>query len=183
MSESITVLNKRLVERFGLSIDGRPNFRIVFSDTQYEKRYGTFEVYVGPLFLREETCLKEVQKYPYIQGKHVLEELKYGDFPDQPFVTSSYEPLWTFMDKDRNALYPVWDAVEIVVISRLEGTRSAMMGKKRNFKQEEVEQKEKDIKETEEILFGSGTDGVHEMKNQQVNFVKPVFLNSDDKAR
>jgi len=176
--ESISVINKRLVERFGVSIDGRANFRVVFSDTQYEKRYGTFEVYVGPLFLREETCLKEVPKYPYISGKHVLEELKYGDFPDQPFVTSSYEPLWTFMDKDRNALAPVWDAVEIVVVSRLEGTRRAINSVKRNFKQEEAEMKERDIQDVETILFG-GTDGVHEMKNQRVNFVKPIFINQD----
>jgi hypothetical protein len=176
--ENISVINKRLIERFGKSIDGRANFRVVFSDTQFEKRYGTFEVYVGPLFLREETCLKEVAKYDYIDGKHVLEELRFGDFPDQPFVTSSYEPLWTFMDKDRNPLYPVWEAVEIVVVSRLEGVRNALHGKKRNFKQEEADAKEKDIKETEALLFG-GNDGVHDMKNQKVNFVPPVFLNNN----
>jgi hypothetical protein len=176
--ESISVINKRLEQLYGKSIDGRPNFRIVFSDTQYEKRYGTFEVYVGPLFLREETCLKEVPKYSYISGKHVLEELRFGDFPDQPFVTSSYEPLWTFEDKDRNALAPIWDAVEIVVVSRLEGTHKALTGVKRDFKQEERDAKQRDIAEVEQIMFG-GTDGVHEMRNQKVNFVKPVFLSGD----
>ena len=124
--ETISVINKRLIERFGVSIDGRPNFRVVFSDTQYEKRYGTFEVYVGNIFLREETCLKEVPKYSYISGKHVLEQLMYGDFPDQPFVTSSYEPLWTFQDANRNPLPPIWDAVEVIVISKLEGIRRAL---------------------------------------------------------
>jgi hypothetical protein len=58
--ENISAINKRLVELYGKSIDGRPNFRIVFSDTQYEKRFGTFEVTCGDIFLREETCLKEV---------------------------------------------------------------------------------------------------------------------------
>jgi hypothetical protein len=173
--ESISVINKRLVERFGVSTDGRANFRVVWSDSQFEKRFGTFEVYIGQIFLREETCLKEVPKYPYIKAKHVLEELKYGEFPDMPFVTSSYEPLWTFMDKDRMPLYPIWDAVEIVVVSRLEGTRRAINSVKRNFKQEEAEMKERDIQDVETILFG-GTDGVHEMKNQRVNFVKPVFI-------
>lgn|SRR5678815_2085575 len=177
--ESISVINKRLVERFGVSIDGRANFRVVWSDSQYEKRFGTFEVYIGQIFLREETCLKEVEKYPYIKAKHVLEELKYGEFPDQPFVTSSYEPLWTFQDKDRMPLYPVWEAVEIVVVSRLEGTHKAITGVKRNFKQEAIEAKARDVAETEAILFG-GTDGVHEMKNQRVNFVPPVFLNNGD---
>ena len=175
--ENISAINKRLVELYGKSIDGRPNFRVVFSDTQYEKRFGTFEVCMGNIFLREETCLKEVPKYPYIHGKHVLEELKYGDFPDQPFVTSSYEPLWTFMDKDGNALYPIWDAVEVVVVSRLEGVRKALHGIKRNIRQEEIDAKEREVKDVEEILFGGGTDGVHEMKNQSHTFVKPVFLN------
>jgi hypothetical protein len=178
--ESISVINKRLIERFGKSIDGRANFRVVFSDTQFEKRYGTFEVFCGPIWLREETCLKEVPKYDYIDGKHVLEELKYGDFPDQPFVTSSYEPLWTFMDAQRNALYPIWEAVEVVVISRLEGVRKALHGVKRDFKKEQQEAKERDIAETEALLFG-GSDGVHDMKNQKVNFVKPVFLNTGGK--
>jgi hypothetical protein len=80
------------------------------------------------------------------------------------------------MDKDGNALYPIWDAVEVVVVSRLEGVRRAINGVRRNIKQEEEEFKQKEIKDVEEILFG-GSDGVHEMKNQHVNFVKPVFLN------
>jgi hypothetical protein len=179
--ETIRVINNRLIEYFGKSIDGRPNFRVVFSDTQFEKRFGTFEVYVGPLFLREETCLKEVPKYPYIDGKHVLEELKYGVFPDQPFVNSSYEPLWTFMDKDRNPLPPIWEAVEVVVVARLEGTRKAIINhEKRNYKQEHEQWLEKDTKDVEEILFGSG-DGVHDLKGQTHTFVKPVFLNSGEK--
>ena len=177
--ETIRILNKRLAERFGLSIDGRPNFRIVWSDTEFEKRYGTFEVWSGNIFLREETCLKEVAKYDYIDGKHVLEELRYGVFPDKPFETSSYEPLWTFMDKDRNPLYPIWDAVEVVVIARLEGARKAITGYKRNFKQEEQDAKEKEVMELEGLLFGG--DGLQDYKNQNVNFVKPVFLNTDYK--
>jgi hypothetical protein len=178
--ENISVINKRLIEYYGKSIDGRANFRIVWSDTQFETRFGTFEVYNGSIFLREETCYKEVPKYPYIAGKHVLEELKYGDFPDMPFVKSSYEPLWTFMDKDRNALYPIWEAVEVVVTARLEGTHKAIAGVKRNIKEEERVAFEKDVADVEDMLFGAG-DGVHDMKNQHGTFVKPVFLNSDDK--
>ena len=134
-----------------------------------------------PYFYEKKLVLKEVPKYPYIDGKHVLEELKYGDFPDQPFVTSSYEPLWTFMDKDGNALYPIWDAVEVVVVSRLEGVRKALHGIKRNIRQEEEEAKEREVKEVEEILFGE-SGGVHGMKNQSVAFVKPVFLNTDNRG-
>lgn len=175
--ESLKAINKRLQERYGVAYDGRPNFRVVFSDTQFETRYGTFEVYCGPIFLREETCYKEVPKYDYIVGKHILEELKFGNFPDKPFVQSSYEPLWTFMDKERKPLYPVWDAVEIVVLSRLEGTRKALIGPRRDWKKEEQEAFEKEVIDFDTALRES--DGVHEFRNQHVNFVKPVFLNTN----
>jgi len=168
--ETIKVLNKRLTSIFGKEIDGRSRFRIVFSDTQYEKRYGIFEEYYGDIFLREVTGVKEVPKYGYIKSKHVLEQLFYGTFPDRPFETSSYEPIWTFMDKDRNPLYPVWPVCEIVIKSKLEGIKRTLS----DWVSAEEEIKQKEIKEFEEMLDIGG--GVQEYKNQFVNIVKPVFI-------
>jgi len=174
--ESLKVINKRLMEKYGKAIDGRPNFRVVFSDTQYENRYEDFVVHLGEIYLKETREYRYCKKYEYIKGKHVLEELKffdYGAFPDRPFIRDSYEPLWTFMDKDKNPLYPIWQAVEHVVECKLNGIRETI---KRNFKAEEQAQLDADIKEMDEIL-GVDEGSVLDMNNQYVNFVKPVFLN------
>jgi len=177
--ETIKVINKRLATKYGLSLDGRPNYRVVFSDTQFENQFGIFEDFSGDILLRRVKEYRTVRKYEYIDGKHVLEKLwffDYGSFPDRPFINNSYEPVWTFMDKERNPLYPIWEAVEFAVECSLEGVRRTLRSKvKRDYVAEEKEAKDKDIKGLEDMLGVDG-DGVMDMKNQKVNFVKPVFL-------
>ena len=171
-TESIDTINKRLLHLYGKTEDGRARFRIVWSDDELEKRFGTFKEYYGQIFLREVTCLKEVKKYDYVvPAKYILEELKYYENPDRPFEYSHYEPIWTFMNKEREPLWPKWDVVEIVLKSRLDGIRKTMS----DYYDEDNKAWAKEIAEFEQAL--NGDSGVHDMKNQTSAFVKPVFLN------
>lgn len=170
-TESIEVINKRLIEIYGRTTDNRARFRIVWSGDQLEKRYGTFTEYYGNIFLREVTCVKEVKKYDYIvPAKYVLEELKYYENPEIPFEYSHYEALWSFMNKEREPLWPKWDIVKIVVESRLNSIKKTIS----DYYDEDQKALAKEILEFEEML--NGDSGVHDMKNQTVAFVKPVFL-------
>lgn len=113
--EDIKRLNKKLDETYGRSVDGRPIFRIVWSDSQTEKRVGTFREYIGPIFLREETKLAERKKYPDIKSRWILEKLI---FPPAPYcyeldlINGSYEPIWTFEGKGGIFVKPEWWACE-----------------------------------------------------------------------
>ena len=51
--------------------------------------------------------------------------------------------------------------------------------KKRDLKQMEEDDLQDFIKRGETLLNEDSGDGVHEFKNQHVNYVKPVFLNMD----
>lgn len=161
--ESLSILNKRLADSYGKELDGRSRYKIVFSDTEYEKRFGTFEEHYGHIFIREVTGMKECPKYSYLKSKWVLEKLLFGHNPEKPGVMSHYEPIWSF---DR---MPIWRAIQFVMHAHLFGVKKTMS----DYRNEEEAAKEEDIKEFEEIL---GTGGVHEMRNQKVNFVKPVFV-------
>lgn len=171
-TEPINIINKRLVDIYGRTLDGRPKFRIVWSEDELEKRYGTFTEHYGNIFLREVSCLKEVRKYDYIvPAKYVLEELMYYHNPERPFEFSSYEPKWVFMTKDRKPLWPKWEMVEIVIKSILNGIRKTLS----DYEAEDDAKYQKEIQEFEDIL--NGESGVHDIKNQNSGLiVKPLFL-------
>ena len=65
MSDSIYDINHRLIEKYGRDIaTNEPRFRVVWTSTQLEKRYGEFEVFSeGGIFLREEKGVREEPKY------------------------------------------------------------------------------------------------------------------------
>jgi len=117
MSEDIKSLNKRLKNTYGVSMDGRPFFRLVFSDTQTEKRIGTFREFYGPIFVREETKLAERPKYAYIKGRFILERLVMP--PDKyrfeiDLCNGTYEPVWTF-ERDNQYQHPEWHPITYIV--------------------------------------------------------------------
>jgi hypothetical protein len=169
--ENLSILNKRLIEYYGKVLDGRPNYQIVFSDTQFEKRYGTCQEYYGHIFIREITGLQELPKYSYLKSKWILEKLFFGENPEKPGIFSHYEPLWTF------DIPPNWRAIEFVMHSYLFGVKKTLS----DYKEEDKLAKESDILEFEKQL--GLDDGVTDMKGQKVNFIKPVFLNSDYRGR
>tara|TARA_Y100000310_G_scaffold26486_1_gene25270 strand:+ start:8564 stop:9118 length:555 start_codon:yes stop_codon:yes gene_type:complete len=125
--EEIEVINKRLQEYFGRDLAGRPNFRLTWSEHETEVRIGNFEDWTssGNIFLRSFFGAREVRKYQYVQPRWVLERLFWNVCNPELLAKFTYEPLWTFQDKDGDYLFPVWPAVELVVCTVLYGPKKA----------------------------------------------------------
>lgn len=72
-NEELRILNKRLAERFG-ETGGVPTWRVVRGDYTH-KRFGAFNEWYGPIFLREFVGLKEIEKYDWLDPRqYVLEK-------------------------------------------------------------------------------------------------------------
>lgn len=117
MSESVDTLNKRLAEYYGRSPAGLPIYRLVFSDSQTEKRRGEFEEFLGKIFLRRVFGVREVPKYPYVKGRWILEVWLPISHPEiyNSEYNGSYEPLWVFQDINGNHQQPIWKAIQLLI--------------------------------------------------------------------
>lgn len=127
----VDMVNKALKERYGVDDRLRPIFRVVFSEDQYEKRFGTFSDWYGKIFVREYRGMEVVKKYPYIRGRWVLEKLMQA-MTDEVIGLDldghSYEPVYTFEDKNRQELPVQLWAVEAIV-KRLLGVMTGSVPK------------------------------------------------------
>lgn len=122
----VDAINKRIREQYGSELDGRPKFRVVWSESQYEFRRGIFERWYGEIFLGREECTKEVKKYSYLKDRWILERLIFASNPELPHSRNgSYEPIFVFQDKDGVYLEPVWKAVELILYA-LTGPRQTL---------------------------------------------------------
>lgn len=166
MSEQIKILNQRLSDNYGKFEDGRPIWRLVFSDSQFEKKFGRYTDYTtNGMFIKQVEEVREVKKYPYDIGKWILERL----VPVPPYnqmelvtQTTSYEPVWTFEDANNNPLPPTWKAIELIIFSihREVAKRFRIPYKDPEVgsnHQETVEIKEKRISALQNELFGDDT--------------------------
>lgn len=117
LTEKLETINAQLVNQFGVdTVTGRPMWRVVWSEDQYEKRM----VYTTPEGLTLLTpIVKEVPKYGgWIKERYVLERLVYvPDFQQKELAQQmlSYEPMWTFEDAHRNYLPPSFRASKFVI--------------------------------------------------------------------
>jgi hypothetical protein len=112
--ESVEVINQRLLDQFGRFEDGRPNWRVVWSDDQLEKRFVT---HTKEGFELPSPVAAEVRKYSYIVARYVLEKIVPVPQIDGNELTTktSYEPIWTFEDSHGNALPPIYDAISLLI--------------------------------------------------------------------
>lgn len=114
-------INKLLIDKFGIdTVTGLPMWRLVYSDSQYNKERGTFEDYTdGGIYLRTVTEVREVPKYPYLRGLYLLENLQgvpACNANDLPTQTLTYECIHPLMHKlHKTYLPPYWPFVEFVV--------------------------------------------------------------------
>lgn len=110
--ECITI-NDRLRNYFGNHPEGNyAHFRVVFSDDQLEKRYGTRNLYADDaqqIFLREETGLFETKKYPQFEGSWILERYFPNIHHDVYEGEFTYEPIYVFP----SGLPLKWEAIEL----------------------------------------------------------------------
>lgn len=113
MSEGVDQINRMLVDAYGKDVgSNNPNFRIAWTTSQTEKKFGHYEDYCGDIWLREVTEVREVQKYPLYEDMWVLERLQ--PIPvgsDIKGANYSYEPIWVF-GANNSVRQPVWRAVK-----------------------------------------------------------------------
>jgi hypothetical protein len=146
--------NKRLLELYGSSLDGKPNFRLVWSEGLTEKRTGTFEkITPGGVWLgRESNVTLELRKYDYLKDRWILEVYS----PEQSSLNreiakgDNYEPLFVFQNNKREYLEPAWFAIEYIV-RRYQDVRSGNF-EKRNEKMDLAEQERLEEKEAQAYL-------------------------------
>lgn len=139
----------RFLRTFGNSpLDSKkPLFRLVWSSTELETRFGEFDVHLGPIFLRTEICTKEVFKYQDIWDRYILEQWQPPEIAYTKEVPASqfglYTPLYPFEDKDHNRLPLNMRVVELIMYAML-APRKTYLERLSRIK-EEMKKKEEDI--------------------------------------
>ena len=117
-------LNQKLKEMYGEFAEGTPNYRIVWSDDQFEYRDVTsspvskFDAHGNKI--GEETGVLFLPKYrQWIPHMWVLEKcIDVPEIGNPELITKfSYEPIFPFRDRNGQALPPVWDICWITIAS------------------------------------------------------------------
>jgi hypothetical protein len=165
LPEPISWINKRLQDEYGYHDLARPYWRVVFSEEQLEKRWGTFRDFDdNGNFIREVTEIREVPKYrQWIQGKWVLERLTTVPLPNVVELLGeqfSYEPVWVFEDNKGNALPPIFRACKFVINAVLNQAARTVGAKYRDPDSHPEEAKERQKSKIEQLeldLFGNET--------------------------
>ncbi len=96
----IDSINKTLHENYRV-LDGRPIYRLVWSDNQLEKRFSDkWCDYYGHILIRSEyKAVRTIKKYWHITQAH----------------NGSYEPVYTFRDAKNNPLPVVFEVVDFIL--------------------------------------------------------------------
>lgn len=157
--EDLDILNKRLVDIYGISFNDLPHFRVIWSDDELELRQMNYTD--DGRFLLPQPVVKQVPKYKqWVQHKYILEGLKeIPQYTETDLVSKlSYEPVWVFEDKHGNALFPKWEAIHFVLDALQQSARAGYTKYKDPEVNETLEQKKIRIDGIVEELFGNETD-------------------------
>lgn len=119
MESEIEVLNKKIGGEY-VTIDGHKIFRLVWSESIFENRYGTFREFTeSGIFLRETTEVRRVRKYNYIHNRWVFEMWAPGNLtrnretPDAD--NGDYVPVYVFEARNGNYLPPTEKVVRFLI--------------------------------------------------------------------
>lgn len=169
-------INPILKGRFGCNDYGQPIFRIVWSDAQTEKRFGIFNEFSGPIFLREIRGLKEVPKYSYLKSVWVLERWLPPEkcYTDEIPATKegSYEPLFAFMDDNHKPVPIVEDQVMRIIQAALNPTK--LPGdRKSDLKKQEQMEFDYEVEQIKEELTEAGRTWVGHRLHSGEGIIKP----------
>lgn len=153
--ESINTINQRLRDEYGLFDDGNPRFRVVWSDDQYEVRFGTYEkVTESGIYLGTEEGFKYVPKYNYLPHQFVLERATGVPEGTKELTTKiSYEPMWGFGELREIPWPRIKVIVDVIVEFTYRGKRPAKytdLGLDSNS----LEAKRERVNELRQALFG-----------------------------
>lgn len=159
--ESVDTLNQRLIDNYGTDIvTNQPIYRIVKAWDQFEKRLGEYEDYTeSGIFIRRVFERREVPKYRQIlpEGTWVLEKLVLVPEHQQEELGAkiSYEPLFVFIHfKTNTPLPPIWSVTRITI-----DAHELALGRNgfRKYHDMTLEEKEKELMEMENYLYGNET--------------------------
>lgn len=146
-----------------------PRFQLVWSTGLMERRAGTFEAHYGNIFLRSETGVKDVLKYPVDQDRYILEHLTFN--PHNDVVSGvinnpafSYEPLWVFNGPNKTPQHLLWKGVEYLVKRYFESIGAEKKTDK-DLEAEDKAQIEKEAKEVYEYLWRSDIEDAFAAKS------------------
>lgn len=116
MSEA-GLINDWLKSNYGYTIDGKPIFRVVWSNTQLETIFDTFTDFYGPLFLRKVTEVRTVPKYQHLKNRWLLEKIVFIESNEMLILKDkfSYECIYAFQDKNGEPLPLIRKAVEMIL--------------------------------------------------------------------
>jgi len=156
LREPIEEINKLLIEHYSRNIDdGRPNYRVVWSDDQFEKRIVTHSKngyeYINPV-------IDLVPKYKqWIRHRYILERLVVVLGETDLLEKVAYEPVWTFQDKYGRYLPPWFEACRHIIENILlnMAVKNYYAKYKDTMNQEEYLAQ---IQKMEDELFGNETD-------------------------
>lgn len=166
LAEKIDTINNQLIDLFGVdTITGDPIWRVVWSETQFEKRLMDVTD-TGIILLVPEVRL--VPKYrQWIKEKYVLERLvQVPDVNRKELggIKVSYEPLFVFETKKGNYLPPRIDVAKIVIDSVYAAQGKTSLAK---YTEDPDEEKRKSIEEIYEYLYGDETDVTDALRHKE----------------
>lgn len=142
--EDCKAINATLERLYGKHpIVNNANFRLVFSDEQFEKRSGEKSVYCGELYLRKEDGIHEVPKYSYLDAQWVVERLIANHHQDVFEGNYTYEPVYAFPS---NMPMPPWKAIEFLIkrLFVVDGVKRTATASEAKMEEEEKMKKAKE---------------------------------------
>jgi len=164
MNEELNILNTRLKDYFGQVTTGEANWRVVYSNDQFEDRHGEYEDRTPEgLLIRRVTEWRNVPKYrQWIQDKWVLEALVEVPLGTLELGTKlTYEPMYAFPHIDKQPRIPIWAAVRLLIDSvneKVGVTVGARYKDPESNPQEAAVHKDAELARIQEDLFGNETD-------------------------
>jgi hypothetical protein len=160
--EQLETLNDRLERFYGHFEDGRPNFRIVWSEDEYDTVFGTYDIFEKGIYLRTETGFKKIHKYWYMRDQYIVERLMGVPVVNTKdlLVKASYEPIWGF--RLPKSHIPPWEAIKLVVdtlINTMHKARSMV----EKYKEDPINLNTKEaiearVEKAKEEIFGGESD-------------------------
>jgi hypothetical protein len=156
-AHEVEQINKLLHDEYGSDITGRANFRVVWSNDQYEKRLMRYTD-TGIELLTPE--VREVPKYKqWAADRYILERLTYIDIPAEEMTINrvSYESIWSFVNNRMEYLPPRYEVCKIV-IEAINQKLGKSFGPRYKDTEEQLEEKQQRITAIQQELFGNETD-------------------------
>lgn len=112
-----TEINEKLHRLYGREkITGCVKYRVVRSEEQLEKRYGSYKVFTEEtgIYLRDEVGVRQIKKYWYMKDCWVLERVEPNTNRAEYIIDKViYEPLFTFLSGKNEALPLEWRPIEL----------------------------------------------------------------------